>query len=77
MASAKLSRRVENPLVNVAPSHVTFEDACDERLRYLEHDRQRKRSTLSDYRNVIRVTCCRASARPPPWRTSPPTMLRR
>jgi integrase len=44
----------DDPLVNVAPSHVTFEDACDERLRYLEHDRQRKRSTLSDYRNVIR-----------------------
>jgi len=40
--------------VNVAPSHVTFDVACDERLRYLEHDRQRKRSTLSDYRNVIR-----------------------
>jgi integrase len=44
----------DDPLVNVAPSHVTFKDACDERIRYLEHDRQRKRSTLADYRNVVR-----------------------
>jgi integrase len=44
----------DDPLVNIAPSHVTFRDACDERLRYLEHDKQRKRSTMSDYRNVIR-----------------------
>jgi integrase len=43
----------DDPLVNVAPSHVTFKAACDERLRYVEHDRQRKRSTVNDYRNVI------------------------
>jgi integrase len=43
----------DDPLVNIAPSHVTFGQACAERLRYLEHDKQRKRSTLSDYRNVI------------------------
>jgi integrase len=43
----------DDPLVNVAPSHVTFKDACDERLRFLEHDKQRKRSTLADYKNVI------------------------
>jgi integrase len=39
--------------VNVTPSHVTFEEACAERLRYLKHDKQRKRSTLVDYQNVI------------------------
>jgi integrase len=44
----------DDPLVNVAPSRVTFKDACDERLRYLEHDKQRKRSTITDYENVMR-----------------------
>jgi integrase len=43
----------DDPLVNVEPSHVTFKQACQERLRYLEHDQQRKRSTINDYRNVI------------------------
>src|SRR5215217_38995 len=43
----------DDPLVNVAPSHVTFKQACDERLRHLEYDKQRKPSTLADYRNVI------------------------
>lgn len=32
---------------------VTFGQACDERLRYLEHDKRRKPSTIDDYRNVI------------------------
>lgn len=31
----------------------TFEDACAEWLRYVEHDRQRAPSTLRDYRNVV------------------------
>jgi integrase len=44
----------DDPMVNVAPSHIAFKDACDEQLRYLEHDRQRKRSTLTDYGNVMR-----------------------
>jgi integrase len=39
--------------VNIAPSHVTFKQAADERLRYLRDDKQRKRSTLRDYENVI------------------------
>jgi integrase len=43
----------DDPLVNVAPSHVTFGQACAERLHYLEHEKQRKRSTLHDYRNVV------------------------
>ena len=45
MAEARLQAILDgdDPLVNVAPSHVTFGQACDEHLRYLEHDRQRKR----------------------------------
>ena len=31
----------------------TFDDACAEWLRYVEHDRQRAPSTLRDYRNVV------------------------
>jgi integrase len=31
----------------------TFNDACAEWLRYIEHDRQRAASTLRDYRNVV------------------------
>ena len=34
-------------------SRVTFEDACLEWLRYLEHDRQRTASTVRDYRNTV------------------------
>jgi integrase len=43
----------DDPLVSTTPSHVTLGHACAERLRYLEHDRQRKRSTMSDYRHVV------------------------
>jgi hypothetical protein len=32
----------------------TFADACSEYLRFLEHDRQRKPSTLRDARATIR-----------------------
>ena len=45
----------DDPLVNVAPSHVTFGQACTEHLRYLEHDRQRKRSTIGDARSTIKL----------------------
>src|SRR5215208_696834 len=31
-------------------SGVTFADACEDFLRWVEHDRRRKRSTLNDYR---------------------------
>jgi integrase len=57
MAHARLEAILagDDPLVNVAPSHVTFREACDEHLRYLEHDRQRKRSTVGDARSTIRV----------------------
>jgi hypothetical protein len=36
-------------------SVVSFEDACREWLRYVEHDRQRAASTLRDYRNTVRL----------------------
>jgi integrase len=57
MAAARLQAILDgdDPLVNVAPSHVTFAQACDEHLRYLEHDRQRKRSTVGDARSTIKV----------------------
>lgn len=45
----------DDPLVNIAPSHVTFEQACDEHVRYLEHDRQRKRTTIRDARSTIKA----------------------
>jgi integrase len=32
----------------------TFADACDEYLRFLEHDRQRKPTTLRDARSIVR-----------------------
>jgi len=43
----------DDPLVNLEPSHVTFGQACDEYLRYVKFDCQRKRSTVKDYRGVI------------------------
>lgn len=33
----------------------TFEDACADWLRYVEHDKQRAPSTVSDYSNVVRA----------------------
>jgi integrase len=33
----------------------TFNDAAGEWLRYVEHDKQRKPSTVQDYRNVVKV----------------------
>jgi integrase len=45
----------EAPRLTRAPSGVvTFEHACAEWLRYVEHDRQRAASTLRDYRNAVR-----------------------
>ena len=57
MAEARLQAILDgdDPLVNIAPSHVTFGQACDELLRYLEHNRQRKRSTIGDARSTIKV----------------------
>jgi integrase len=55
MAQARLEAILagDDPLVNIAPSHVTFGQACDEHLRFLEHDRQRKPSYLKDCRSVV------------------------
>jgi integrase len=46
----------DDPLVNIEPPRdvVTFERACDEHLRYLEFDRQRKASYVKDCRNTMR-----------------------
>jgi integrase len=35
-------------------THVTFADVCDDFLQWMEQDRQRKRSTLNDYRSAVR-----------------------
>jgi integrase len=57
MAEARLAAILagDDPLVNIAPSHVTFGQACDEYMRYLRDDRQRKRSTVADARSTIKV----------------------
>jgi Phage integrase, N-terminal SAM-like domain len=34
---------------------VTFAEACEDFLRWVELDRQRKRSTLDDYRSAVRA----------------------
>ena len=38
----------------VGPVQHTFAEACDEWLRYIEHDRERRSSTVRDYRNTVR-----------------------
>jgi integrase len=49
----------DDPLVNIEPAGardtVTFKQATEEWLRYLEHDRGRKHSTLVDYRSNVRA----------------------
>src|SRR4051794_832248 len=35
------------------PSGATFKDAAEEWLRYVEHDRKRRSSTVNDYRNHV------------------------
>jgi integrase len=58
MALARLEAILagDDPLVNLEPTcGVTFADACAEHLRYLEHDRQRKRSTVGDAASTIKV----------------------
>src|SRR5687767_9839702 len=57
MAQARLEAMLvgDDPLVNVEPPReiVTFGRVCDEHLRYLEFDRQRKRSYVKDCGSVI------------------------
>ncbi len=40
-------------LAGMVRTGATFSEACDEYLRWIEHDRQRKHSTLLDYRSAI------------------------
>jgi integrase len=42
----------DDPLVNIAPTGLTFGRACDEWLAYVENDRKRRPSTVRDYRNT-------------------------
>lgn len=44
----------DDALVNVEPIRVTFGQGCDEWLDYIEHDRQRRPSTMRDYRQTVR-----------------------
>ncbi|MEY2512974.1 MAG: hypothetical protein QOJ89_332, partial [bacterium] len=46
-----LDAPAEPPLVRV--EH-TFREACEEWLRYVEHDRDRRPSTVRDYRNTVK-----------------------
>jgi integrase len=56
MAEARLEAILagDDPLVNIEPSRVTFGRACEEHLRYLEFERQRKAPYLRDCRHVMR-----------------------
>lgn len=42
-------------------SHATFADAAEEWLRFIAQDRERKPSTIRDYRSALNVHCCRHS----------------
>jgi integrase len=47
----------DDAMMNLEPTAavVTFAQACDEHLRYLDHDKQRKRSYLNDVRSIVRA----------------------
>jgi integrase len=57
MADARLEAILagDDPLVNVEPPRavVTFGEACDEHLRYLAYDKQRKRTYIRDARSTV------------------------
>jgi hypothetical protein len=40
-------------VVDAPAAVVTFKAACDEWLRYVEHDKRRAKSTVRDYRNGV------------------------
>jgi hypothetical protein len=56
-AEAALRTILENaPRIAIAPpksESKTFGECCDAYLRYIEHERKRKPSTIADYRNVV------------------------
>jgi integrase len=49
LADARRGRLTGRP----TPTGVSFADAAAEFLRWIEHDRERKRSTLNDYRSAV------------------------
>jgi integrase len=55
MAQAKLAAMLAgtDPQVNIAPTRVTFRQAVDEWLRYVEHDKERAPSTVRSYRSIV------------------------
>lgn len=53
-ARLELIKQGDDPQVNVSPSHVTFEQAIDGWLVYLEVEKARDRSTLRDHGNTAR-----------------------
>jgi len=48
-----LAKARRGELGGVARSRATFAEAADEWLRYIEHDRQRKQSTITDYKHMV------------------------
>jgi len=48
-----LARARRGELGGVARTRATFAEAADEWLRYVEHDRERKRSTVTDYKHMV------------------------
>lgn len=48
-----LDQAANGTLPGLVRTGVTFAVACEEYLRHLEHDRERKPSTLRDYRSII------------------------
>ena len=50
-----LARARARTLPGMVRTGATFADACDEYLRYVEFDLDRKPSTIVDYRSVIRA----------------------
>jgi hypothetical protein len=55
MAQARLAAMLagDDPLVNLTPTRVTFGQACDDWLDYIEHDRKRRPTTVRGYRNTV------------------------
>jgi integrase len=50
-----LARARAGTLPGMVRTGVTFADACDEYLRYVEVDLDRKPSTVTDYRSIVRA----------------------
>ena len=52
---ATLAQAAEGTLPGMVRTGATVADACTEYLRYIEHDRARKPSTLRDYDSILRI----------------------